>query len=98
MASPDSLSIWLIPSEFMDVNYGSALKEYLLNRVDLVRIHRFDPNEVQFEDALVSSAVVWFRNRAPVPGSAPEFTLAGSSPGRSRSGTVSTGSFGATRA
>ena len=75
---PDSLSLWLIPSEFMDVNYGSALKEYLLNRVDLMRIHRFEPDEVQFEDALVSSAVVWFRNRAPVPGSAPEFTLGGS--------------------
>ena len=40
---PDSLSIWLIPSEFMDVNYGAALKEYLLNHVDLLRIHRFDP-------------------------------------------------------
>ncbi len=75
---PDGLSIWLIPSEFMDVNYGSALKEYLLNHVDLIRIHRFEPSEVQFEDALVSSAVVWFRNRAPVPGSAPEFTLGGS--------------------
>ena len=33
---------------------------------------------MQFEDALVSSAVVWFRNRAPVPDSAPEFTLGGS--------------------
>ena len=75
---PDSLSIWLIPSEFMDVNYGSALKEYLLNHVDLIRIHRFEPSEVQFEDALVSSAVVWFRNRAPLLGSAPEFTLGGS--------------------
>ncbi len=75
---PDSLSLWLIPSEFVDVNYGSALKEYLLNHVDLMRIHRFEPDEVQFEDALVSSAVVWFRNRAPVPGSAPEFTLGGS--------------------
>ena len=75
---PDSLSLWLIPSEFMDVNYGSALKEYLLNHVDLMRIHRFEPDEVQFEDALVSSAVVWFRNRAPVTGSAPEFTLGGS--------------------
>ena len=75
---PDSLSIWLVPSEFMDVNYGSALKEYLLNRVDLIRIHRFDPSEVQFDDALVSSAVVWFRNRRPAPDSTPEFTLGGS--------------------
>ena len=75
---PNGLSIWLIPSEFMDVNYGSALKEYLLEHVDLLRIHRFDPDEVQFEDALVSSAVVWFRNRRPTLDSAPEFTLGGS--------------------
>ena len=76
--APDGLSIWLIPSEFMDVNYGSALKEYLLNHVDLIRIHRFDPSEVQFGDALVSSAIIWFRNRRPAPESAPEFTLGGS--------------------
>ena len=56
---------WLIPSEFMDVNYGESVKRYLLERVTLIRIHRFDPNEVQFGDALVSSAVVWFKNRKP---------------------------------
>ena len=59
------LAAWLIPSEFMDVNYGTAVKGYLLDRVTLLHIHRFDPNEVQFGDALVSSAVVWFRNGDP---------------------------------
>jgi methylase of polypeptide subunit release factors len=34
---------WLIPSEFMDVNYGQAIKRYLLDRVTLLHIHRFDP-------------------------------------------------------
>jgi hypothetical protein len=57
---------WLIPSEFMDVNYGVAIKRYLLDCVTLLRIHRFDPNDVQFSDALVSSAIVWFRNE-PAP-------------------------------
>lgn len=56
---------WLIPSEFMDVNYGRAIKNYLLNQVTLLHIHRFDPGEVQFADALVSSAIVWFRNLPP---------------------------------
>jgi hypothetical protein len=55
-----AVSGWLIPSEFMDVNYGVALKEYLLDKVRLLRIHRYDPTSVQFDDALVSSAVVWF--------------------------------------
>lgn len=56
---------WLIPSEFMDVNYGQAVKRYLLDRVTLLHIHRFDPNDAQFADALVSSAVVWFKNEPP---------------------------------
>lgn len=56
---------WLIPSEFMDVNYGKAIKNFLLSEVELFRIHRYNPGDVQFEDALVSSAVVWFRKRKP---------------------------------
>jgi hypothetical protein len=56
---------WLIPSEFMDVNYGKAIKDFLLSEVDLFRIHRFSPKDVQFGDALVSSAVVWFRKKGP---------------------------------
>ena len=54
---------WLIPSEFMDVNYGKAIKDFLLNEVELFRVHRFNPIDVQFEDALVSSAVVWFKKK-----------------------------------
>lgn len=63
--SEGGLAGWLIPSEFMDVNYGKAVKQYLLEQVTLLHIHRFDPHEVQFDDALVSSAVVWFRKEAP---------------------------------
>jgi hypothetical protein len=61
----NGIAIWLIPSEFMDVNYGHAVKRYLLDRVTLLHIHRFDPNDVQFADALVSSAVVCFKNASP---------------------------------
>jgi adenine-specific DNA-methyltransferase len=73
----DGLAAWLVPSEFMDVNYGGPLKRYLLNQVELLRIHRFDPNDLQFADALVSSAVVWFRKRRPAAGHAVEFTYGG---------------------
>jgi adenine-specific DNA-methyltransferase len=58
---------WLIPGEFMDVNYGAGVREYLTSRVTLLKIHRFDPAEVQFDDALVSSTVVWIRNEKPAP-------------------------------
>jgi hypothetical protein len=68
---------WLIPSEFMDVNYGQAVKRYLLDRVTLLHIHRFDPNDVQFADALVSSAVVWFRKTPPPQDHRVNFTFGG---------------------
>ncbi|MBD1929835.1 SAM-dependent DNA methyltransferase [Trichocoleus sp. FACHB-90] len=70
----NALAGWLIPSGFMDVNYGQPIKEYLLNRVTLLRVHRFEPNNVQFEDALVSSTVVWLRKAAPPANHAVEFT------------------------
>jgi type I restriction-modification system DNA methylase subunit len=57
------LAGWLVPSEFMDVNYGTAVKSFLMTRVELFRIHRFDPTDVQFGDALVSSAIIWFKNK-----------------------------------
>ncbi len=68
---------WLIPSEFMDVNYGTALKTYLTQKVTLASIHRFDPSDVQFDDALVSSAVVSFRKTPPTPQSKARFTYGG---------------------
>lgn len=60
-----ALSCWLIPSEFLDVNYGKAVKQYLLECVDLVCVHKFRADDVQFEDALVSSTVVFFRKCKP---------------------------------
>lgn len=77
LLAPGAISAWLIPSEFMDVNYGSVLREYLSRSVTLLRVHRFDPADVQFEDALVSSAVVVFRNDAPSDGHKASFTFGG---------------------
>lgn len=73
----DAVSAWLIPSEFLDTNYGSALREYLSKHVALQRIHRFDASDVQFDDALVTSAVVVFRNAKPQPGHLTQFTYGG---------------------
>jgi len=75
--SDGGIAGWLIPSEFMDVNYGQAVKRYLLERVTLLHIHRFDPTDVQFADALVSSAVVWFRKSPPPTQHQVKFTFGG---------------------
>jgi adenine-specific DNA-methyltransferase len=73
----DGIAGWLIPSEFMDVNYGGPVKRYLLDKVELLRVHRFDPTDLQFGDALVSSAVVWFRKRRAEPGHKVELSYGG---------------------
>ncbi len=63
--APGGLAVWLIPSEFMDVNYGAAIKTYLTENVKLIHIHRYCPSDVQFCDALVTSAIVVFE-KSPV--------------------------------
>lgn len=68
---------WLIPSEFMDVNYGAALKRLLTERVTLVRVHRFDAEDVQFGDALVSSVVLVFHKTPSPREHTVEFTFGG---------------------
>lgn len=74
---PGAVCGWLIPSEFMDVNYGIALKDYLLDVVRLIRIHRYDPSDLRFRDALVSSCVVWFKNETPRHDDEVEFSYGG---------------------
>jgi hypothetical protein len=49
----------------LDVNYGKAVKELLIRDVTLVRLHRYSPDDVQFNDALVSSVIVVFRMERP---------------------------------
>lgn len=72
-----AVASWLIPSEFLSVNYGQVLREYLLQRVTLKRIHQFDPTDVQFEDALVSSCVVTYVKQEPSQPYEFEFTHGG---------------------
>ena len=59
---PGAVGIWLIPSEWMSVNYGMAIRSFLIRNVTLLRIHTFDVYDLRFSDALVSSCVVWFKN------------------------------------
>ena len=62
------LAAWLIPSEFMDVNYGDVLRTYLTGHVTLRHIHRYSPSDAQFADAMVTSAVVVFEKAPPPEG------------------------------
>ncbi len=56
-----AVATWLLPAEFLYVNYGQVIRDYLTSRVTLLSVHHFDPDEVQFDDALVSSCIVTYR-------------------------------------
>jgi methylase of polypeptide subunit release factors len=73
----DGLAAWLIPSEFMDVNYGDEVKRYLTESVTLLQVHRFCPSDVQFDDALVSSAIVVFEKHKPQAAHETAFSFGG---------------------
>jgi len=72
------IGVWLVPSEFMDVNYGKALQHYLTDQVALLHVHRFDPRNVQFDDALVSSSIVVYEKRQPASDHEVRFSYGGS--------------------
>lgn len=73
----NGLAGWLIPGEFMSVNYGQQVRAYLLNKVTLKRIHLFDAENSLFDDALVSSCIVWFVNTSPAAHHDVEFSYGG---------------------
>ena len=60
-----AIASWLLPAEFLYVNYGRVIQDYLTSRVTLLAIHHFDPDEAQFDDALVSSCIVTYRKKTP---------------------------------
>lgn len=63
--SEDGIGAWLIPSEWMNVNYGEALRRFLVSHVTLLSIHHYNISDVKFQDALVSSSVVIFKKSKP---------------------------------
>lgn len=63
--TPNAICGWLIPCEFMDVNYGKKIRDFLLKDVTLLHIHKYDSEDIKFDEALVSSCVVWFKNTPP---------------------------------
>ncbi|OGP76872.1 MAG: hypothetical protein A2W09_03830 [Deltaproteobacteria bacterium RBG_16_50_11] len=78
LLAPDGVASWLIPSEFLYVNYGQPLRDYLSKQVTLLSIHQFDPDTVQFDDALVSSCVVTYKKTRPIGTASFTFSFGGS--------------------
>ena len=74
MLKEDGVGSWLIPSELFSVNYGAPIRRFLTQSASLERIHFFDPENLQFDDALVTSCVAIIRKKKPDSKSSAIFT------------------------
>ena len=61
LLNENGIAAWLIPAETFSVNFGKQIKKYLTSMASIERIHFFEENDLQFDDALVSSCVVFVR-------------------------------------
>ncbi len=55
------VAVWLLPAVFMQVRYGEAVRRYLLDCVQLIKIHIYNEEVEQFDSTNVSTAIVVFR-------------------------------------
>jgi adenine-specific DNA-methyltransferase len=77
--SENGAAAWLLPSEWMDVNYGRVLRKYLLENVRLHRLHLFPAEHLQFAGTLVTSTVVMFQRRTSNGNESPVLLTCGES-------------------
>lgn len=75
---------WVLPADFMSATYARGLRQYLGGKVTLTRVHLYDTNEMVFDNARITPAVVVFRNVPPSDRSVVRFTYGGTpeAPGR----------------
>ena len=73
--SENGIGCWLVPSDFMNVKYGLGIRKYLTSGVSLIRVHVFDPEDLRFPDAQVTSTVLWFIKRRPPEDFVVQFTF-----------------------
>jgi adenine-specific DNA-methyltransferase len=60
--SPDGRAAYLVPSEFLNADYGTTVKKYLLENGTLRYVILFNPNENIFSNALTTSCILLFAN------------------------------------
>lgn len=82
------MAAWLLPGELLEVDHGMAVRTYLTEMVTLLRLHPFEPGDLQFEGASVSSFVAWFRNHPPSPDHVVDMTAGGTIAAPNRTGTL----------
>jgi hypothetical protein len=67
LARSGDYGAFITAAEWLDVNYGSALKSILLNGMGLVSLDLYDASEDVFNGALTTAAVTCFELGSPAP-------------------------------
>ena len=62
----NGIAVWLLPSIFLQSRYGKAIRQYLTNNVQLLRLHVYDEEKLQFDDTMISTTIVVFKKAPPV--------------------------------
>lgn len=61
----DGVGVWLLPTTFLQTNYGKAVREYLTTNVQLLWLHIYNESATQFEKAIIATSIVAFKNCKP---------------------------------
>lgn len=78
LAQPGDVGCFVTSAEWLDVNYGSVIRELLLGRLGGTSLHMIDPREVPFEDAMTTAVITCFEVGSRPE--APKLRLLGSPP------------------
>ena len=58
------VAAWLIPNAFLQTGYGMAVRQYLVNNVQLVRLHIYDEDKIYFDNVDVIPSLVIMKKQA----------------------------------
>lgn len=61
LAAPDARLAFITPSDWLDVNYGRKVKEYLLERASVEAMILIEPEHLFFEGVLTTAAITLIR-------------------------------------
>ena len=62
----NGVAVWLLPSIFLQSRYGRAVRQYLTSNVQLVRLHVYNEEKLQFDDTMISTTIVVFKKVHPI--------------------------------
>lgn len=61
----EGIGVWLLPTAFLQTQYGLAVRKYLTEKVAFLKMHIYNADEVQFEKAMVSTTIIVFKKTKP---------------------------------